>query len=114
MTDIDHYDLVVIGAGSGGLVGARFGAQLGAKVALVEKNRIGGDCTWTGCVPSKALLKAAKIAHEVRTGSRYGVVASMPTVNMSVVREYVRSATQAVYEFETPGALRKEGIEVIL
>lgn len=59
----DPYDLIVIGAGSGGLVAARFAAQLGARVALAEKNRIGGDCTWTGCIPSKALLKAAKIAH---------------------------------------------------
>jgi pyruvate/2-oxoglutarate dehydrogenase complex dihydrolipoamide dehydrogenase (E3) component len=54
------YDLVIIGAGSGGLVAADFAAKLGARVALVEKSRIGGDCTWTGCVPSKALLKAAK------------------------------------------------------
>jgi len=70
MTDSGHYDLVVIGAGSGGLVGARFAAQLGARVALIEKNRIGGDCTWTGCVPSKALIKAARVAHKVRTAAR--------------------------------------------
>ena len=110
----DHFDLVVIGAGSGGLVGARFAAQLGAKVALVERSRIGGDCTWTGCVPSKALLKAAKIAHETRTAGRYGVVTSPPTVNMSEVREYVRGAIQGVYQFETPEALAGEGIDVVL
>jgi pyruvate/2-oxoglutarate dehydrogenase complex dihydrolipoamide dehydrogenase (E3) component len=110
----DHFDLVVIGAGSGGLVGARFAAQLGAKVALVEKNRIGGDCTWTGCIPSKALLKAAKVAHEVRTAVRYGVVTSPPTVDMCEVREYVRGAIQAVYRFETPEALAGEGIDVVL
>jgi pyruvate/2-oxoglutarate dehydrogenase complex dihydrolipoamide dehydrogenase (E3) component len=109
----DHYDLVVIGAGSGGLVAARFAAQLGATVALVEKNRIGGDCTWTGCVPSKALLKAAKVAHEVRTASLYGVVASAPSVDMAHVREYVRNAIQAVYQFETPEELQSEGIDVI-
>ncbi len=56
-----EFDLVIIGAGSAGLTAAGFAAQLGAKVALVEKNRIGGDCTWTGCVPSKALLKAARM-----------------------------------------------------
>lgn len=109
----DEYDLVVIGAGSGGLVGARFAAQLGAKVALIEKNRIGGDCTWTGCVPSKALLKAAKVAHEVRTASRYGVTAGPPIVDMSAVREYVRGAMQTVYQFETPEVLASEGINVI-
>src|SRR5258708_28746466 len=110
----DRYDLVVIGAGSGGLVGARFAAQLGARVALAERNRIGGDCTWTGCVPSKALLKAAKVAHEERTASHYGVIANAPGVNMVQVRDYVRGAIQAVYRFETPEQLRGEGIDVIL
>jgi pyruvate/2-oxoglutarate dehydrogenase complex dihydrolipoamide dehydrogenase (E3) component len=114
MIDTGHYDLVVVGAGSGGLVGARFAAQLGAKVALVERNRIGGDCTWTGCVPSKALLKAAKVAHEVRTASRYGVIASTATINMSAVRQYVRSAMESVYQFETPEVLAREKVEVIL
>src|SRR5262249_4454427 len=109
----ERYDLVVIGAGSGGLVGARFAAQLGARVALIEKNRIGGDCTWTGCVPSKALIRAAKVAHAVRTASRYGVVASTPTVKMTAVRDYVRSAMTSVYQFETPEALANEKIDVI-
>ena len=58
---MDMYDLIVIGAGSGGLTAAEFAAQLGAKVVLIEKNRIGGDCTWVGCVPSKALLRSAKL-----------------------------------------------------
>ncbi len=107
------FDLVIIGAGSGGLTAAGFAAQLGAKVALVEKNRIGGDCTWTGCVPSKALLKAAKIAHEVRTASRFGVTANPPIVEMTKVRAYVRQAIQQVYQFEGPEELRKQGIEVI-
>jgi len=113
MTDFGHYDLVVIGAGSGGLVGARFAAQLGAKVALIEKNRIGGDCTWTGCVPSKALIKAAKVAHEIRTAARYGICTSPPTADMSAVREYVRSAIHAVYELETPEALAREKVDAI-
>ena len=64
------YDIVIIGARSGGLTAASFAAQLGAKTALIEKNKIGGDCTWTGCVPSKALLKAAKIAHGVTPEKR--------------------------------------------
>jgi pyruvate/2-oxoglutarate dehydrogenase complex dihydrolipoamide dehydrogenase (E3) component len=113
MTVSSHYDLVVIGAGSGGLVGARFAAQLGAKVALIEKNRIGGDCTWTGCVPSKALIKAAKVAHEIRTAARYGISTSAPVADMSAVREYVRGAMNAVYEFETPEALAREKVDVI-
>ena len=109
-----NYDIAIIGAGSGGLTAAGFAAKLGAKVALVEKNRIGGDCTWTGCVPSKALLKAAKVAHEVRTASHYGVRAGPPDVEMSRVREYVRAAIQQVYRFESPEELRKEGVDVIV
>src|SRR5712691_11731151 len=100
------YDLVIIGAGSGGLTAAVFAAQLGAKVALVEKNRIGGDCTWTGCIPSKALLKAAKIAHEVRTASRFGIGSNVPAVDMTGVRAYVQRAIQQVYRFEGPDELR--------
>lgn len=109
-----EYDLAIIGAGSGGLTAAGFAARLGARVALVEKARIGGDCTWTGCVPSKALLKAAKVAHEVRTAAQYGIRGPAPEVDMHQVREYVRSAIQKVYQFESPDELRKQGIEVIL
>lgn len=109
-----RYGLAIIGAGSGGLVAARFAAQLGAKVALAERSRIGGDCTWTGCVPSKALLKAAKVAHDVRTAAQYGITTTALTVDMASVREYVRSAIEAVYRFETPEVLNKEGIDVYL
>ena len=108
-----EFDLVIVGAGSGGLTAAAFAAQLGARVALVEKNRIGGDCTWTGCVPSKALLKAAKVAHEIRTSSRFGISANPPAVEMANVRAYLRQAIEQVYQFESPEELQKRGIEVI-
>lgn len=109
----NDFDLVIIGAGSGGLTAAGFAAQLGARVALVEKSRIGGDCTWTGCIPSKALLKAAKVAHEVRTASRFGITADLPVAEMKQVRAYLRQAIQHLYQFENPEELRKQGIEVI-
>src|SRR6516165_6687399 len=108
-----NYDLAIIGAGSGGLIASDFAVKLGARVALVEKSRIGGDCTWTGCVPSKALLKSAKIAHEMRTASRFGISANPPGVDMTKVRAYVRQAIERVYRFESPEELRKQGIEVI-
>ena len=57
-----EYGLIVIGSGSAGLTGACFVAQLDLKVVLAEKNRVRADCTWTGCVPSKSLLMAAKIS----------------------------------------------------
>ncbi len=70
----DRYDLVVIGAGSTGLSAAAFARRLGARVALAERDRVGGDCTWTGCVPSKALLHAAKVAHQIRHADSVGLV----------------------------------------
>lgn len=108
-----RYDLVIIGAGSGGLTAANFATQLGATVALVEKNRIGGDCTWTGCIPSKALLKAAKVAHAVRNAARFGIAANPPVTDMARVRDYVRSAIDQVYRLETPAELQRKGIDVI-
>lgn len=74
-----NYDLAIVGAGAAGLIAADFALHLGAKVSLLEKDRIGGDCTWTGCVPSKALIKVAKVAHEVRSASHYGINAGVPT-----------------------------------
>ena len=108
------HDIVVIGGGSAGLTGARFAARLGARVALVEKNRLGGDCTWTGCVPSKALLRAAKAAHGVRKAGRFGIDVPAPRVDMARVRAHVMKAVLAVYEGERPEVLREEGIDVVL
>lgn len=110
----EHYDLIIIGAGSGGLTAAGFGAQLGAKVALVEKHRVGGDCTWTGCVPSKALLKAAKVAHTARIAAQYGILTVPPRTDLAQVREYVRATIQQIYHHETPAALQQQGIDTIL
>jgi len=114
MTMTDRYELVIIGAGSGGLAAAGFAAKLGAKVALVEKERIGGDCTWTGCVPSKALLKVAKVAHQIRTANDYGVCVEQPAVDMAKVRGYVRQAIESIYQHETPDRLGEQGIEVVM
>jgi len=69
-----RYNLVVVGAGTAGLVTAAGAAGLGAKVALVERHLLGGDCLNVGCVPSKALLRSAKAAAQVRDAGRYGVV----------------------------------------
>jgi pyruvate/2-oxoglutarate dehydrogenase complex dihydrolipoamide dehydrogenase (E3) component len=108
------YDLVIIGAGAGGLIAADFAVRLGAKTALVEKDRIGGDCTWTGCVPSKTLLKIAKVAHHVRTASRYGITSGSPAIDMSKVNDYVQGTVRQIYQGTTPEALRAKGIDVYL
>jgi pyruvate/2-oxoglutarate dehydrogenase complex dihydrolipoamide dehydrogenase (E3) component len=110
----ETYDLIVIGAGSGGITAAQFGQKLGARVALVEKERIGGDCTWTGCVPSKALLKVAKVAYEARQAGLYGLNHSgPPQTDMGQVRAYLRRAIAEVHQHETAAALSQEGLAVI-
>ena len=76
------YDVVVIGGGSGGLVAARLAHGLGAKVALVDKARLGGDCLYTGCVPSKTLIHIAKVAHTLRHSQERGIGTATPTVEM--------------------------------
>ena len=67
------YDLVVIGAGTGGLVPAAGAASLGAKVALVEKDKLGGECLYSGCVPTKALVKSAKVANLLDRAGEFGL-----------------------------------------
>src|SRR5262249_55742009 len=110
----ENYDFVVIGAGAGGLTAARFAARLGAKVALVERDRIGGDCTWTGCVPSKALIRVARAAHEVRSARRFGITTGAFDVRMDDVRRYINGKVLQIYESAPPAVLDREGIDVII
>ena len=68
---VDHYDGVVIGGGAAGLVASKLGAGVGKKVALIEKSKLGGECTLYGCVPSKTLIKTAKGFHEMNDTTRF-------------------------------------------
>lgn len=111
---VEQFDIVVIGAGSAGLSAAEVSSRLGLKTALIEKNKVGGDCTWTGCVPSKALIKAAKIAHSVRTASFYGTQVNDFKVDMAEVKRYVHSVIGDIYAHETPEVLASRGMDVIL
>jgi pyruvate/2-oxoglutarate dehydrogenase complex dihydrolipoamide dehydrogenase (E3) component len=110
----DTHDLAIIGGGAAGLVAAPFAAQLGARVAFIEKDRIGGDCTWTGCVPSKTLIKSARVAHQMRTAERFGLTPVDIAVDLKPVMEHVRSVVAEIYGHTTPEALREQGINVFL
>ena len=108
------YDFAVVGGGSAGLTAARFAARLGRKVVLVEANRVGGDCTWTGCVPSKALVRAARTCQEMREAKHFGVVASEANVNFPEVMSRLRAVIDEIYRPECPEALLEEGVETCL
>ena len=109
-----QYDLTVIGGGSAGLVLAVASAKLGKSTALVEKHRLGGDCLWTGCVPSKAILKAAKVANYVKEAGKYGIKVNGAQVDFERVIGHIASAQQAIEkEHDNPERFREMGIDVI-
>jgi len=109
------YDLVIVGMGSGGMVASEFAASLGLKVATVERGRVGGDCLWTGCVPSKALLASAKVAHYLRTADRWGLPAlNTLDIDTSLVWKRIRDAqAQIAGTDDNPERYRALGVEVI-
>ncbi len=109
------YDLTVIGAGSGGISSAILGNRLGKKVAFIEKKKIGGDCTWYGCVPSKALIKSSEIADHVKKLEKYGLtVAGKMELNTDNVMAHVRKIREQVYEEEKPEVFEDMGINVFI
>jgi pyruvate/2-oxoglutarate dehydrogenase complex dihydrolipoamide dehydrogenase (E3) component len=110
-----HYNLVVIGAGTAGLVTAAGAAGLGANVALIEKELMGGDCLNVGCVPSKALIRAARAVADVHDAHRYGVeVPSGTTVNFSAVMERMRRLRAEMSSNDSARRFRDLGVDVFL
>ncbi|MBR8826564.1 MAG: FAD-dependent oxidoreductase [Gomphosphaeria aponina SAG 52.96 = DSM 107014] len=107
------YDIVVIGGGSGGLVVAALAAQLKAKVALVEKEKLGGDCLWYGCVPSKSLIHASRIAYEVKHSSRFGIYTNPPDINFTEALGHVQQVIAAIQPHDSPARFESLGVEVI-
>lgn len=106
-------DIAIIGAGSGGLSVAAGAAQLGLKVVLFEKGEMGGDCLNTGCVPSKALIAAAKTAHLHRTAGRFGVRPSEPTIDWSAVRTHVDGVIETIAPIDSQERFEGLGVTVI-
>lgn len=106
------YDILVIGAGSAGLVTSYIASAVNAKVALVEKHKMGGDCLNTGCVPSKALIRAARAAHEIRTAHRFGVSPSEPQVDFAKVMGHVHQSITAIEPHDSVERYTGLGVEV--
>jgi len=108
-----RYDVVVIGAGAAGLSAAALSAALGLRVALVERARMGGDCLNTGCVPSKALLAAAKAAHAVRSAPALGIRVAPPEIDWAAVQAHVKGAISHIAPMDSAARFRGMGVEVI-
>ncbi|MBI1912181.1 MAG: mercuric reductase [Deltaproteobacteria bacterium] len=108
------FDLVIIGGGVAGLVCASGAAQLGARVALVDRESLGGDCLRSGCVPTKRLIQSAKAASIVRRAAEFGIETGDVNVNFPKVMESMRGIQARIGENDSPERFRKMGVEVIL
>jgi pyruvate/2-oxoglutarate dehydrogenase complex dihydrolipoamide dehydrogenase (E3) component len=109
-----NFDLIVIGGGAAGLFAASVANTLGAKTCLIDKKRLGGDCTWFGCVPSKALLKSASAANILNKFKDFGLrIKDDLTVSTAGVMDHVRDIIQEISTHHPPEIFEKRGIKVI-
>lgn len=112
MSAPDRWDLLVLGGGTAGIVAAKTAANLGARVLLVERDRTGGDCLWTGCVPSKALLAAAEAAAGARRAATFGVLVDDVRVDFARVMGHVHAAIRQIAPVDSVEALEAAGVTV--
>lgn len=115
-TPEEMYNLVVIGAGTAGIISALGAAGLGAKVALVEKYLVGGDCLYAGCVPSKAIIRSAHVVGEIRRGHQLGVHVDEQAVsiNFDEVMQRMRRIRAEISYDDSVARFRSEGVDVFL
>ncbi len=106
-------NLIVIGAGSGGLVTAYIAAALKAKVTLIEKNRMGGDCLNTGCVPSKTLIKTSRILYQIASSHHYGVSKASAQADFAAVMQHVAQTIKKIAPHDSVERYRDLGVNVI-
>ena len=106
-------NLIVIGAGAGGLVSAYIAAVVKAKVTLVEAHKMGGDCLNYGCVPSKALIRSAKLAHQMTHGARYGLSDSTPVFSFRAVMQRIQQVISAIEPHDSVARYTGLGVEVL-
>ena len=106
-------NLIVIGGGAAGLVSAYIAAAVKAKVTLIEAHKMGGDCLNYGCVPSKALIKSAKLAHQMRHGARYGLSDTAPNFSFKAVMQRVHDVIKAIAPHDSVERYTGLGVEVL-
>ncbi len=108
---MDEYDLVVIGAGTGGLVSAFVGDALGARVLLVERERVGGECLWSGCVPSKTLIQSARVLNLAQHSQEFGVHVEKPRLIWNALRLRLQDVRDDIRRLERE-QLSRSSIEI--
>lgn len=113
MSQLIETDICVIGAGSGGLSVAAAAAQLGVKVVLIEKGKMGGDCLNYGCVPSKAMIAAAKQAHLMSAGEKFGIKAEVASVNFKNVHDHIHGVIASIAPTDSVERFTGLGVKVI-
>ena len=106
-------NLIVIGGGAAGLVSAYIAAAVKAKVTLIEAHKMGGDCLNYGCVPSKALIKSAKLAHQMRHGAQYGLSDTAPSFSFKAVMQRVHDVIKAIEPHDSVERYTGLGVEVL-
>jgi pyruvate/2-oxoglutarate dehydrogenase complex dihydrolipoamide dehydrogenase (E3) component len=109
----EPFDVVVVGGGTAGLVTASGCTRLGRKVALIEREALGGDCLWTGCVPTKALVASARLAHQMRHARAYGLEPVTPRITPKSIMDSMREQRRIISRHDDPEKFRKLGIDVI-
>lgn len=109
----ERFDVVVIGGGTAGLVTASGCARLGRKVALIERDALGGDCLWTGCVPTKALIASARLAYQMAHADAYGLEPVRNAVDSRKIMESMRALRKEISRHDDPEKFRKLGVDVI-
>lgn len=108
-----EYDLCVIGGGAAGLVTAAGAAALGAKVILIEKNKLGGECLYTGCVPSKTLIHSASLAYDINSSAQFGLSAKLNRVEQDKVMHRVAEVIKSIEPNDSPERFEGLGVEIV-
>lgn len=110
---MEPFDLAVIGGGTGGLVSSAISAGIGARTVLIERHRLGGECLWTGCVPSKAILRSASVLAHARRGAEYGLRIQGAEADFAAVMDRVRAVIAQIEPHDSPERFRGLGVDVI-
>lgn len=111
--DANEYNMIVIGGGSAGLVSAYIAATLKAKVILIERHKMGGDCLNTGCIPSKALIKTAKVVQQMREHQKYGIKSATFEIDFAQVMDRVQSSIARIEPHDSVERYEKLGVECL-